>query len=187
MEKPIVIAVGAVSGGGKTTVINELLKKLPLAKAIYFDDYDFEECPEDFSKWVQSGADYNAWNTEILAKDIEILLDERNLNYILLDYPFAYKNHKIEHYIDFAIFIDTPLDIAMARRILRDTIDKTTDILKEDLSHYLSNGRTPYLEMIKTIKPNSDFIIDGSLSIEEITNGIIEQLLNKDMRLNHDK
>ena len=35
-----------------------------------------EECPEDFFQWVQSGADYNAWNIEILADNIKRLLGE---------------------------------------------------------------------------------------------------------------
>ena len=76
MKRPIVIAVAAVSGGGKTTVVNELKRKLNLSQVIYFDDYDFEECPEDFFQWVQSGADYNAWNIEILADNIKRLLGE---------------------------------------------------------------------------------------------------------------
>ena len=42
MKRPIVIAVAAVSGGGKTTVVNELKRKLNLSQVIYFDDYDFE-------------------------------------------------------------------------------------------------------------------------------------------------
>lgn len=176
MKKPIVIAIAAVSGGGKTTLTNELISRLPLSKAIYFDDYDFEEAPKDYFQWVQDGSDYNLWNIESLSKDIQLLLEEDNLNYILLDYPFAYKNDKITPYIDYAIFIDTPLDIAMARRLLRDMINKSSNILGNDLNCYLSGGRTPYLEMIKTIKPNSDFVVDGSLSINNIVSKIIEQI-----------
>ena len=177
MKKAIVIAIAAVSGGGKTTVINELKNRLPLSTIIYFDDYDFEECPEDYFQWVQSGTDYNAWNTETLANDIESLLAQDNMNYILFDYPFAYKNDKITPYIDYAIFIDTPFDIAMARRLLRDNVNQSLEILRNDLNCYLSGGRTAYLEMLKTIKPNSDFVADGSLKVDNIVSQIIEKIL----------
>ena len=176
MKKAIVISIAAVSGGGKTTVINELKKRLPLSKAVYFDDYDFKECPDNFYQWVQNGADYNAWNLEILAKDIELLLNNADFNYLLLDYPFAYKNDRIAPLIDYAIFIDTPLDIAMARRFLRDFIDKPSNLLKDDFNHYLSHGRVAYLEMLKTIKPNSNFVVDGSLSVDIIVNKVMEQI-----------
>lgn len=177
MNKAKVISIAAVSGGGKTTVINELKKRLPLSKAIYFDDYNFEECPNDFFEWVQNGADYNAWNLEKLVLDIESLITQNNYNYILLDYPFAYKNDKIAPYIDYTIYIDTPLDIAMARRISRDNISQPLDTLKNELNYYLSHGRIAYLEAIKTIKPNSDFIVDGGLSVDNLVNQIIEQIL----------
>lgn len=176
MKKTIVIAIAAVSGGGKTTITNELKNRLPKSKIIYFDDYDFEEGPEDYYQWVQSGADYNAWNIEAIANDIEQLLAQNNLNYILLDYPFAYKNDKITPYIDYAIFIDTPLDIAMARRLLRDNVNQSPDLLRNDLNCYLSGGRAAYLEMLKTIKPNSDSIVDGNLSVDDIVSQIIEQI-----------
>lgn len=176
MKKPIVIAIAAVSGGGKTTVINELTNRLPLSTALYFDDYDFEESPKDYFQWVQSGADYKAWNIEILANDIEPLLIQKNLDYILLDYPFAYKNNRITPFIDYTIFIDTPLDIAMARRLLRGEVNQPPDVLRSDLNWYLSGGRAAYLEMIKTIKPNSDFVVDGNLSVNDIVSQIIEQI-----------
>lgn len=105
MEKTMIISISSISGGGKTTVVNELKVRLPLSKAIYFDDYDFKDCPEDYTQWAQAGADYNAWNLDILANDINFLLSKANISYILLDYPFAYKNGKVAHYIDYAVFL----------------------------------------------------------------------------------
>lgn len=176
MKKTLVIAVSSVSGGGKTTVIKALNKELTLSKALYFDDYDFDECPDDFFDWIQRGANYNEWNTNILAEDISLLLTEEDINYVLLDYPFAYKNDKIAPYIDYTIFIDTPLDIAMARRILRDKMDESLDSIKEDLTYYISKGRLAYLEMIKTIRIDSDFIIDGTLNLDYIVTEIIRKI-----------
>jgi len=176
MKKPFVIAVSAVSGGGKTTIIDELKNKLMSSKTLHFDDYDFEESPQNFFEWVQSGADYNEWNLEKFAKDIYLSFAEENLDYILLDYPFAYKNDKVSSFIDYAIFIDTPLDIAMARRLLRDFENQPSNLLRDDLNCYLTQGRIAYLEAIKTIKPNSNFIVDGSLSVDKITSQIVEQI-----------
>lgn len=177
-QKPIIIAIAAVSGGGKTTITTELSKHLDNAKALFFDDYDFDNCPDDICEWVDSGADYNAWHLEPLIADIKLLLSEENqsLKYILLDYPFAYKNKEMGQFIDFTIFIDTPLDIAMARRISRDFTHKTIEILRMDINNYLSRGRIAYLEMLNTIKPNSDFVIDGSLSTIAIVNKILKEL-----------
>lgn len=176
MVKPIVISIAAVSGGGKTTVVKALCNKLEPSKSLYFDDYDFKEYPEDFYQWVKSGADYNAWNTEALARDLKCLLKEKHLKYIFLDYPFAYKNDKIAPYIDYSIFIDTPLDIAMARRIIRDMKDESMDLLISNLKVYMDKGRVAYLEMLNSIRPNSDLIVDGSTCVEVIVDTIIKHI-----------
>lgn len=176
MKKPLVIAIAAVSGGGKTTIVQALNNELNFSKSLYFDEYDFEECPDDFFEWVQRGCNYNEWNIEILVNDIKYLLSQPNLEYILLDYPFAYKNDKVASYLDYTIFIDTPLDIAMARRILRDRENESIEILKEALTYYISKGRVAYLEMLNTIKPNSDFIIDGNLSIDNLITEIVKKI-----------
>src|SRR5690606_5874716 len=118
-RKPTIISIAAISGGGKTTITNELKKRFDNSSAFYFDDYEFEESPADICKWVEEGADYNEWNLAPLITDIQSVLDDDTIEYIFLDYPFAYLNGGVAEYINFAIYIDTPLDIAMARRIIR--------------------------------------------------------------------
>ncbi|WP_243156291.1 hypothetical protein [Clostridium sp. C2-6-12] len=176
INKPVIIAVSGVTASGKTTIINELNKKIKNSKSLHFDDYDFEGEVEDFHQWVVNGADYNVWNLEPLEKDILKLKEDKKVKYIFLDYPFAYKNDLIKSFIDCAIFIDTPLDIAMARRVLRDMHDATGDEIREDMSFYLKYARIAYEEMLKTILPNSDYVIDGSLQLDEIINNIIDIL-----------
>lgn len=143
---------------------------------MHFDNYDFKEYPKDFFQWVKDGADYNAWGTEVLAKDIQSLIEEDSIEFLLLDYPFAYKNDKIAPYIDYSIFIDTPLDIAMARRIIRDMKDELMDLLISNLKVYMDKGRVAYLEMLNSIRPNSDLIVDGSTCVEVIVDTIIKHI-----------
>ncbi|SDL86074.1 hypothetical protein [Sediminibacillus halophilus] len=173
MKKSLVIAISAVSGGGKTTLTKELASKLPKVSVLHFDDYTFHG-PENLAKWSKEGADHNAWNLAPLVEDV-LLLKER-YDYILLDYPFAYQNHWMKDFINIAVYIDTPLDVALARRMLRDYPEGSAEEIRNDLSYYLSYGREAYLEMEHKIKPNSDLVIDGTLSREEIMQRIIEEI-----------
>lgn len=161
------IAVAAVTAGGKTTLINALKERLPGVRSLHFDDYTFEGEVEDFHRWVLDGADYNVWNLAPLEKDILHLRESGECGILLLDYPFAYLNDRIAHFIDRAVFIDTPLDIAVARRVLRDMKNASADEIRADMAHYLSHARIAYLQMLRDVLPSSDDVIDGALELEE--------------------
>lgn len=169
-----VIAVAAVTAGGKTTAVNEITRRLPNAQSLHFDAYQFEREVDDFYRWVQNGADYNVWNLAPLEKDIIKIMGEGNCDYLILDYPFAYCNIQIEKYIDVAFFIDTPLDIALARRILRDMGDASGEEIRGGLKGYLEYERVAYVQMFKDIRPSSDYVIDGTKSVEVIVEEIID-------------
>lgn len=174
-ELPLVIAIAAVSGGGKTTIATHLNERLQNAKTLFFDEYDFEG-PDDIIDWVDNGANYDDWNLAPLIKDLEALLTEP-LDYVVMDFPFAYKHFKTSKLIDFVVFIDTPLDIAMARRVIRDFKGNSVENIFLDMNNYISKGRRGYLEMLSTIKPNSDIIVDGTLPISEIVSIIAQNIV----------
>nr|WP_044022200.1 hypothetical protein [Bacillus sp. SG-1] len=178
--KPKVISIAAVSGGGKTAVTNALNQTLGDSRKLLFDEYDFHESPDDLIQWVEEGADYNEWNLEPLIKDIQQLSTLKEAPaYIVIDYPFAYRNYGMRNLIDVSVYIDTPLDVAMGRRILRDfSNDNSASDIQENIRLYLDSGRRAYLEMEKTIKPDSDLVIDGTLPVERIVESIVEILTN---------
>ena len=93
---------------------------------------------------------------------------------MLLDYPFGYCHAEIRSYIDCAVFIDTPLDIAMARRVLRDQGEASGTQIRQELALYLKYGRISYLQMLRDILPQSDYVIDGTKSLTEETNEVIK-------------
>ncbi|MDR0949021.1 MAG: AAA family ATPase, partial [Lachnospiraceae bacterium] len=121
MKKPYVISISSVSGGGKTTIVNLLKDKLPNTAVISFDDYDESEVylDRDINVWSREGNDENEWHTQPIADDIEKLISAQ-YDTIILDYPFGHRNACVGKYIDLAVFIDTPLDVALTRRIIRD-------------------------------------------------------------------
>ena len=171
---PFVVAIASVSGGGKTTAAAQLAKELPRAQALYFDRYELEG-PEDVMLWLEQGADINEWNLQPLMDDLDRLLAEQ-LDYIILDFPFADQHAQSKNLIDFTVFIDTPLDLALSRRLIRDYSAAGRDEILEDVNHYASRGRAAYLHMLETIKPNSDFVVDGTQSISEVVHSIVENI-----------
>ena len=168
-----VIAIAAVTAGGKTTIVNEIKKKLPKVTSLHFDDYSFNGEVKDFYKWTLDGADYNIWDLSPLEKDIKSIKNSGSYEYLLLDYPFAYQHNTIKDYIDYAIFIDTPLDIAMARRILRDYKDATAEEIRNDMGTYLKYARIAYIQMLKDIRPLSDYVVDGTKELEVLVDEIL--------------
>lgn len=172
-----IIAIAAVTAGGKTTVVNEIKKKLKNVQTLHFDDYSFEGEVEDFYDWVLQGANYNVWNLRPMIKDICKIKNNQDCDYLLLDYPFAYCHKELSQHIDLAIFIDTPLDIAMARRVLRDMKNASGEEIRHDMDMYLKYARIAYVQMLKDVLPSSDYVIDGTKELEEKVDEIIKVIM----------
>ena len=67
----VVIGVSAVSGGGKTRLVNELVQLLGDAVAVYFDEFDDTTIhPPDMRAWLLEGGDFNAWQAPVLAEHL---------------------------------------------------------------------------------------------------------------------
>ncbi len=172
-----IIAIGAVTAGGKTTVVNVIKDRLPRTASLHFDTYSFEGEVEDFNEWVSKGADYNVWDLSPLTADVEKIIHSGEYDYLLLDYPFAYQNKMMKDYIDCCIFIDTPLDIAMARRVIRDMKEASADDICNEMDTYLNSTRISYVQMLTDILPTSDYVIDGAKELETIINETMEIIL----------
>jgi len=186
MKKSFIISISAPSGGGKTTITTELKERLNNSVVIYWDDYGDEVDPDCN---INDVTDYNEWHTEPLATDIERLLHKQH-NYIILDYPFGYLNDCVGKYIDLAVFIDTPLDVALARRIIRDYTSRSKEsdfglaevdnvslkAIDDELRWYLTRFRPTYVRFSEAHRLKSDLVVDGTKLPEEIIEIIISTL-----------
>ena len=191
-----VIGISAVSGGGKTAVAQKVSEILLGAVTIFFDDYDFDTVhPESYPKWLEEGANYNDWKTPKLSADLRKLkagqpivspvdgLTVKPQRYVIFDAPLGYAHAETAVYIDFMVFLDTPLDIAMARRLLRgfsrisvDGSSSAIDSVKAEMTAYLDYGRLAYLEGNEQIKPTCDLILDGCLTVDHLAKAIVEAI-----------
>ena len=186
MKKPYIISVAAPSGGGKTTIVGELKNRLADSTVIYWDNYGDEVDPDCDINDVE---DYNEWNTKPMAADIERLLNEPH-DFIILDYPFGYMNECVAKFINLTVFIDTPLDVAMARRIIRDYTSRSTEndfgladveainlkAIDDDLRWYLTRSRPTFVRFSESHIAVSDIVIDGTKTPCEIVEKIIETI-----------
>ena len=117
------------------------------------------------------------WDLSPLKADIETIIHSGEYDYLLLDYPFAYQHQMIKDYLNCCIFIDTPLDVALARRVLRDMKEAAADEIRNEMDTYLKYARTAYVQMLNEHLSASDYVIDGAKELEDIVNEAVEIVL----------
>ena len=171
-----IIAISGTTGGGKTTTVTELQKRTPNSKTLSIEDGEYEKASgiADLAKWEEDGWDVSLWNLQLLVDDIKILMQE-DLEYIFFDYPFGYMQKQISEFISLSVFVDTPLDIAMARRLLRDFKNKSVDDIMKNMDWYLKRGRPLFLLSNDFQRKDAELIVDGSLPIDDICDLILRR------------
>ena len=98
-----------------------LAESLPKSKLFCFDEFDDTNLyPDDLYDWSTRGANLLEFDCPGMGDAVGKEIKEGKTDYIVLDYPFGRDHPRFREQIDLSVFIDTPLDVAMARRILRD-------------------------------------------------------------------
>ncbi len=190
-----VIGISAVSGGGKTALTRRLAELLQDSVSLYFDDYDGSSVIPDFKSWFENGADYEAFRTPVFTDHIRSLKAGKGVvspgglkitpaKYILVDAPLGRAHSDSGRYIDFMVYIDTPLDVAMARRLSRELAletnqspSETVACIKADADGYPARARPIYVAGVERIKPTCDLILDGTRSLDELASTVISHIV----------
>jgi hypothetical protein len=204
-----VIAIGSISGGGKTTLVKKTAERLN-APWLLFDEYKtVSQYPQDLRKWLDEGADVNKWKTPQFAQDVAALKrgarvtsprDGRIVQpseYIVIEEPFGRGRAEMAPHIDFVAMIDTPLEIALCRGIMRDTnhfhIDDLGtasreqlvnsheglyDYLRGYLGFYLYALREFYIAEYELAAATCDLVLDGQLPADELARQLVAAVEN---------
>jgi uridine kinase len=111
--------------------VEGLVSRLGDATAIHFDHYErITERPiEQIRSWMKSGADPDALSIAGLAEALEALKSGRSIvhpatraavpagRYIVFETQFGRQHAATGRHIDFLVWVDTPLDVALARKV----------------------------------------------------------------------
>ena len=184
---PCVIGISGISGAGKSTLIKQLSKTLN-ATTLFWDDFDaISQGPDDYVTWYESSRNYDEWVYDDLACTLEKLKKAQTVicpatqqkllptAYILFDAPLGYCHKATGTYIDFLVCLDTPLDIALARRLIKD-FEKNlpSEKILQELKGYLSSSRPLFI--LTPEEKKCDLLLDGSLPVDEQFRKVIEVL-----------
>jgi len=195
---PYVVAVAGPVGGGKTTFVNALAQRLGDASAMFCDSYErmTSEPAAAIEQWIARGADYDELIMIGLAEDLDRLKRGETVidplrkveivprKYLVLETNFGRAHTASGRHIDFLIWLDLPLEIALARKVRQFTTMFLTKYRPEDYRdclQWLDEWLANYLRFIRNllhmqrerVRPQADLVLDGEQSLETM----IEQAL----------
>ena len=193
-----IIAVAGHSGAGKSTLVKNLATRLGDAITLGIDDYPFDSYPRAVA-WLEQGADPNEFQTPQFFSDVRALKEGKTIihpetkqaiaptQYVIIEEPFGRGRDALREYIDFLVYVDTPLEVAYVRKLLRKSdflpweADPQVFIehLRENMEWYLRVGRNFYLAVSQAAMKNCDLVVSGLLPAENITTEIHTAIMKK--------
>ena len=201
-NKVVIIGIAGGSGSGKTRLVKNTLLALSDTKttSIEVDSYykDLSHLP--FKEREKNNFDHpNSIDFKLLYQHLKKILDnkkietplynykehirdknnvkiiEENIQIILLEGIFALYDQNIRDLMEIKIFVDTPSDIRILRRIKRD-VNKRKRTIESVIEQYNKTVRPMFIKYVKPTKEYADLIIPyggkNKISIDTIVTKI---------------
>ena len=191
-----VVAVSGISGAGKSSVVDRVAALLNNAVLLRFDDYAIiKHNVADIRSWLECGANPDEFKTPRLPVDLRKLMageivhspgDGRVIepaDLILVEEPFGRSRSEIGPLITFAVHLDVPADVALARRFIR-AIESQQHAEAEALVAYFYNELRIYIAGCRDLygaaesaaRRAADIVLDGLRPVEEIAAEIVAEI-----------
>lgn len=202
-DAPIVIAVAGPVGGGKSTLVRGLAARLVDAAVIHFDDYEQVTAQpiETIRQWLKDGADLDEIVIPGLPEDLDALKQGRTITaspacaaitprkFILFETQFGRQHAATGKHIDFLIWIDTPLDLALARKLRQFAADtppcdagQARDFVAW-MQAYLDNYLGVVGELLRiqrdTVGARADLRVDGKTAADALAQQVAREILQR--------
>lgn len=207
MSMSFIIGIAGGSGSGKTTLANIIKNKYPgKTEIVNFDDYykPNDELTLDERKKINYDSP-EAFDSDLFFNDLfklknfesvkcpkyDYSIHNRTGNYkliepkpiIIADGILLFYDKRLREFLDLKIYVDTPADIRLIRRIDRD-INSRARSLKSVLTQYLETVKPMHEKYVEPCKKYADVIINNDgcsdVDLEPIFNKIDDFLKNFD-------
>ena len=185
-KKPKIIGIVGGSGSGKTTVTKRIIDELTIDKvALIEQDYYYKDQSHmTMDERVKTNYDHpSAFDNELLYTHLTELMEGNAVELPVYDYVnhtrsaekkhqepkdviiiegmFGLHSEKLRELMDIKIFVDTPSDLRILRRLLRD-INERGRTVESVINQYLVSVRPMHEKCIKPTKQYADIIVpDG--------------------------
>ena len=200
-NKVIIIGIAGGSGSGKTRLVKNILLELSDTKttSIEVDSYYKDLSHLSFKEREKNNFDHpESIDFKLLYKHLKEIINNNkietpvynykehirdknntktieNVQIILLEGIFALYHEEIRDLIEIKIFVDTPSDIRILRRIKRD-INKRKRTIDSIIEQYNQTVRPMFIKYVKPTKEYADLIVPyggkNKISIDTIVTKI---------------
>jgi uridine kinase len=196
-----VVAVAGPTGGGKSALVAALAAGLGDACALHMDDYErMTRAPlDDVARWAERGADFDELDVPLLGEHLRRLKAGEPVRapgraaelaprkYIVLETQFGRAHRATGGLIDLLIWIDVPLEIALARKLrafCAEARQAGPEAARERLA-WLDGYLAGYLDLVRRllvlqaerVRPQADLVVDGRAAPEAIARLARERIL----------
>lgn len=185
--KPTIITIAGPSASGKTlfaqTIHDELIEELGEGgiSIIYEDAYYRDQSHLSMEERVETNYDHpDAFEHDLLTEHLEKLTSNKPIQspvycykthtrtaetvafaptkIILVEGILLLSNKKLREQFDIKVYMDTPLDICLIRRIKRDIVERQRSV-ESVTNQYLETVRPMYHQYIEPSKAWADIVV----------------------------
>ena len=201
MRKVFIIGIAGGSGSGKTRLAKNVLKEInnKQVQAITVDSYYKDLSHLTFDERAKNNFDHpDAIDFDLLYHDLKDIMNNKtiatplydykthtrekeksnkieNVKVIILEGILALYNSDIRNLMSMKIFVDTPSDVRLLRRIKRD-VNKRARSIESVTEQYNNTVKPMFLKFVKPTKDYADLIVPNGgknkISIDAIVTNI---------------
>tara|TARA_B100000945_G_scaffold86436_1_gene67231 strand:- start:229 stop:825 length:597 start_codon:yes stop_codon:yes gene_type:complete len=177
-----IIAVTGGSGCGKTLFTNLLVERLQKRTVVLPLDCYYKDKPDQIPNEKYDFDSPQAFDFDLYHEHLNLLKSGKSVQmprfgyetgkrevefseifpkeYLIIEGLHVLLHPKIREIISFSFFMDSPLDVAVCRRCIRDIRDY--DVTAEySLNQFLNFVRPAYFEYILPAKKHSDLVVEN--------------------------